>query len=95
MNEIIVLKIENTPEAQIIDDGVIALFKDKFGNIESYTNHLSVLWELRELVVKQIDMNNPTKSPLFPAFHTINELIGILGSSDEGFREFLKLNPKA
>ena len=95
MIEIISYRIDNTFEKQIIDDNVVDCFKKTFGDMESYLKHLGVLWELRELVVKQIDMDNPTESKLFPAFHTINEIIGVLGLSNEGFKEFLKLNPKA
>lgn len=84
--------IEKKAESQIIDDYVITALKNSFGNTDSFLIHFGVLWELRELVVNQID-NDSEQNKLYPILHTLNELIGVLGSSHEGFKEFLKLNP--
>jgi hypothetical protein len=93
MSGIILYQTGKRCDSQIINDDVIACLINTFGDVESYVNHLNVLWELRELIIRRIGENEPTKSELFPAFHTINSIIGVLGHSDKGFKAFIKSNP--
>ena len=77
------MKLINKPtKEQVIDNKVITIFRNEFGNIDKYLEHMKTLWILRDLVYNQMDDRNATNSNLYPAFHTLNEIIGVLTASN-------------